>query len=214
MQLRNSLLPTQFCAGAEKVVGWAKNHYLSSCSFPSVKGQRLHLPRERYHFIFLKHVYCIIMLQYLKVIAVFSCQSLEIAILRLKEQETASRKPTQNLKACILMFCFLRMLFKWLTYWKLSFTSNICYPRQNLAKDEYESNFVSAVVPPGEIGVRFDDIGALEDVKKALNELVILPMRRPDLFSRGNLLRVYNRYLCRLFWWKLEWILCYAFTIV
>ncbi|XP_024041014.1 uncharacterized protein LOC102611598 isoform X2 [Citrus sinensis] len=114
---------------AEKVVGWAKNHYLSSCSFPSVKGQRLHLPRE----------------------------SLEIAILRLKEQETASRKPTQNLK--------------------------------NLAKDEYESNFVSAVVPPGEIGVRFDDIGALEDVKKALNELVILPMRRPDLFSRGNLLR-------------------------
>ncbi|KAH9771618.1 AAA domain-containing protein [Citrus sinensis] len=60
---------------------------------------------------------------------------------------------------------------------------------KNLAKDEYESNFVSAVVPPGEIGVRFDDIGALEDVKKALNELVILPMRRPDLFSRGNLLR-------------------------
>lgn len=114
---------------AEKVVGWAKNHYLSSCSSPSVKGHRLHLPRE----------------------------SLEISILRLKEQETASRKPTQNLK--------------------------------NLAKDEYESNFVSAVVPPGEIGVRFDDIGALEDVKKALNELVILPMRRPELFSRGNLLR-------------------------
>lgn len=75
---------------------------------------------------------------------------------------------------------------------------------QNLAKDEYESNFVSAVVPPGEIGVRFDDIGALEDVKKALNELVILPMRRPELFSRGNLLRVLNIYLCRSFWWKLE----------
>ena len=62
--------------------------------------------------------------------------------------------------------------------------------QQNLAKDEYESNFVSAVVPPGEIGVKFDDIGALEDVKKALNELVILPMSRPELFSRGNLLRV------------------------
>ncbi|KAG5139196.1 hypothetical protein JHK84_032964 [Glycine max] len=59
----------------------------------------------------------------------------------------------------------------------------------NLAKDEFESNFISAVVPPGEIGVKFDDIGALEDVKKALNELVILPMRRPELFSRGNLLR-------------------------
>lgn len=61
---------------------------------------------------------------------------------------------------------------------------------QNLAKDEYENNFVSAVVPPGEVGVKFDDIGALEDVKKALQELVILPMRRPELFSHGNLLRV------------------------
>ncbi|KAL1566186.1 hypothetical protein AAHA92_01820 [Salvia divinorum] len=114
---------------AEKVVGWAKSHYLSSCLFPSVKGDRLQIPRE----------------------------SLEIAILRLMEQETASKKPSQNLK--------------------------------NLAKDEYENNFVSAVVPPGEIGVKFDDVGALEDVKKALNELVILPMRRPELFSRGNLLR-------------------------
>ncbi|XP_022763945.1 uncharacterized protein LOC111309229 isoform X1 [Durio zibethinus] len=114
---------------AAKVVGWAKNHYLSSCTLPLIKGERLRLPRE----------------------------SLEIAVLRLKEQETLYRKPAQNLK--------------------------------NLAKEEYESNFVSAVVAPGEIGVKFDDIGALEDVKKALNELVILPMRRPELFSHGNLLR-------------------------
>ncbi|CAI0416269.1 unnamed protein product [Linum tenue] len=87
-------------------------------------------------------------------------QSLEVAILRLKDHEIASRKPSQSLKACF-----------------------------NMAKDEYEKNFVSAVVPPGEIGVRFNDVGALEDVKKALNELVILPMRRPELFSHGNLLR-------------------------
>ncbi|KAK8455158.1 hypothetical protein SEVIR_4G096100v4 [Setaria viridis] len=58
-----------------------------------------------------------------------------------------------------------------------------------LAKDEYERNFISAVVPPNEIGVKFDDIGALEDVKKTLDELVTLPMRRPELFSHGNLLR-------------------------
>ncbi|KAJ6929576.1 hypothetical protein NC652_013454 [Populus alba x Populus x berolinensis] len=114
---------------AEKVIGWAKNHYLSSCLLPCIKGDRLSLPHE----------------------------SLEIAIVRLKEQETISEKPSQNLK--------------------------------NMAKDEYESNFVSAVVAPGEIGVKFNDVGALEDVKKALNELVILPMRRPELFSRGNLLR-------------------------
>ncbi|CAN0841298.1 Outer mitochondrial transmembrane helix translocase [Linum grandiflorum] len=114
---------------AEMVVGWAKNHYLSSCSVPSIEGERLVLPRK----------------------------SLEVAILRLKDQETASKMPYHDLK--------------------------------NLAKDEYESNFVSAVVPPGEIGVRFDDVGALEDVKKALKELVILPMSRPELFSHGNLLR-------------------------
>ncbi|KAJ6419646.1 hypothetical protein OIU84_029712 [Salix udensis] len=113
----------------KKVIGWAKNHYLSSSLLPCIKGDRLSLPRE----------------------------SLEIAIVRLKEQETISEKPSQNLK--------------------------------NLAKDEYESNFVSAVVAPGEIGVKFNDVGALEEVKKALNELVILPMRRPELFSHGNLLR-------------------------
>ncbi|XP_048135548.1 uncharacterized protein LOC115750587 isoform X4 [Rhodamnia argentea] len=114
---------------AEKVVGWAKNHYLSSCVHPAIKGDRLSLPRE----------------------------SLEVAIVRLKEQEAVSRETSLNFK--------------------------------NLARDDYERNFVSAVVPPGEVGVRFDDVGALEDVKDALNELVILPMRRPELFSRGNLLR-------------------------
>ncbi|KAK1438053.1 hypothetical protein QVD17_03856 [Tagetes erecta] len=114
---------------AENVVGWAKNHYLSTCALPSVKSDRLNLPRE----------------------------SLEVAILRLTDQESISKKPAQNLK--------------------------------NLAKDEYESNFISAVVPPGEIGIKFEDIGALEDVKTALHELAILPMQRPELFSRGNLLR-------------------------
>ncbi|KAL5980996.1 hypothetical protein ACLOJK_028916 [Asimina triloba] len=114
---------------AEKVVGWARNHYLSTCILPSIKSEKLAVPRE----------------------------SLQIAILRLKEQEKISRKPSQSLKS--------------------------------LAKDEYETNFVSAVVPPEEIGVKFDDIGALDDVKNTLNELVTLPMRRPELFSHGNLLR-------------------------
>lgn len=61
---------------------------------------------------------------------------------------------------------------------------------QIIAKDDYEKNFISSVVPANETGVRFDDIGALEDVKMTLNELVTLPMIRPELFSRGNLLRV------------------------
>ena len=42
----------EFLAEAEKVVGWAKNHYLSSCMLPSIKGERLSIPRERYiHYI-------------------------------------------------------------------------------------------------------------------------------------------------------------------
>lgn len=61
---------------------------------------------------------------------------------------------------------------------------------QIIAKDDYEKNFISSVVLANETGVRFKDIGALEDVKMTLNELVTLPMRRPELFSRGNLLQV------------------------
>uniref|UniRef100_A0A0D9VL18 AAA+ ATPase domain-containing protein n=1 Tax=Leersia perrieri TaxID=77586 RepID=A0A0D9VL18_9ORYZ len=114
---------------AEKVVGWARNHYLSSAVLPSIKGDRLIIP----------------------------CESLDVAIERLKEQGIKTKRPAQNIK--------------------------------NLAKDEFERNFISAVVPPDEIGVKFDDIGALEDVKRTLDELVTLPMRRPELFSHGNLLR-------------------------
>uniref|UniRef100_A0A0E0HL72 AAA+ ATPase domain-containing protein n=1 Tax=Oryza nivara TaxID=4536 RepID=A0A0E0HL72_ORYNI len=114
---------------AEKVVGWARSHYLSSSVLPNIKGDRLIIPRE----------------------------SLDVAIERLKEQGIKTKRPSQNIK--------------------------------NLAKDEYERNFISAVVPPDEIGVKFDDIGALEDVKRTLDELVTLPMRRPELFSHGNLLR-------------------------
>ncbi|XP_062222012.1 uncharacterized protein LOC133921230 isoform X3 [Phragmites australis] len=114
---------------AEKVIGWARSHYLSSTVLPSIKGDRLIIPRE----------------------------SLDIAIERLKEQGITTKKSSQNLKI--------------------------------LAKDEYERNFISAVIPPNEIGVKFEDIGALEDVKRTLDELVTLPMRRPELFSHGNLLR-------------------------
>lgn len=115
---------------AEKAIGWARNHYLSTCwRSPSVKGENLSLPQE----------------------------SLEVALSRLKEEESLNKKPSQNLKS--------------------------------LARDEYESNFLSAVVPPNEVGVKFDDIGALEDVKTTLKELVTLPMRRPELFCHGNLLR-------------------------
>ncbi|XP_021827113.1 fidgetin-like protein 1 [Prunus avium] len=43
------------------------------------------------------------------------------------------------------------------------------------------------VIPANEIGVTFADIGALDDIKESLQELVMLPLRRPDLFKRGLL---------------------------
>lgn len=85
---------------------------------------------------------------------------------------------------------------------------------QNIAKDEFESNFVSAVVAPEEIGVKFDDVGALEHVKKTLNELVILPMRRPELFTRGNLLRVFYFSHCFIFLKEMDSPDCLSFSFV
>lgn len=56
-----------------------------------------------------------------------------------------------------------------------------------LAENEYEKSLVSSVVSANDIGVRFDEVGALEDVKTTLKELIVLPMKRPELFRKGNL---------------------------
>lgn len=44
------------------------------------------------------------------------------------------------------------------------------------------------VINPDHIDVEFNSIGGLESIKQALYELVILPLRRPELFSHGKLL--------------------------
>jgi len=43
------------------------------------------------------------------------------------------------------------------------------------------------VIPASEIGVTFDDIGALADIKESIWELVMLPLQRPNLFNGGLL---------------------------
>ncbi|CAD7699859.1 unnamed protein product [Ostreobium quekettii] len=55
--------------------------------------------------------------------------------------------------------------------------------------NEYERRLLGEVVPPEEVGVGFDDIGALESVKRTLKEVVMLPLQRPELFARGQLLK-------------------------
>ncbi len=54
-------------------------------------------------------------------------------------------------------------------------------------ENEFEKRMLSEVIPPSEIGVRFEDIGALDSVKDTLRELVMLPLQRPELFRKGNL---------------------------
>ncbi|KAJ1384968.1 P-loop containing nucleoside triphosphate hydrolase [Sesbania bispinosa] len=55
--------------------------------------------------------------------------------------------------------------------------------------NEYEKRIRAEVIPAKELGVTFADIGALDDIKESLQELVILPLRRPDLFKGDGLLK-------------------------
>ncbi|KAL9375505.1 hypothetical protein Peur_032384 [Populus x canadensis] len=56
-----------------------------------------------------------------------------------------------------------------------------------LTENEFEKRLLVDVIPPNDIGVTFDDIGALENVKDTLKELVMLPLQRPELFCKGQL---------------------------
>ncbi|KAK9066490.1 hypothetical protein SSX86_013813 [Deinandra increscens subsp. villosa] len=52
----------------------------------------------------------------------------------------------------------------------------------------YEDVIACNVINPDHIDVEFNSIGGLESIKESLYELVILPLRRPELFSYGKLL--------------------------
>ncbi|GMN44343.1 hypothetical protein TIFTF001_013544 [Ficus carica] len=54
--------------------------------------------------------------------------------------------------------------------------------------DLVEDVIACDVINPDHIDVEFDSIGGLEAIKQALYELVILPLRRPELFAYGKLL--------------------------
>ncbi|KAG9448429.1 hypothetical protein H6P81_014557 [Aristolochia fimbriata] len=53
--------------------------------------------------------------------------------------------------------------------------------------NEFEKRIRPEVIPASEIGVTFEDVGALDEIKESLQELVMLPLRRPDLFKGGLL---------------------------
>lgn len=64
------------------------------------------------------------------------------------------------------------------------------HPQDVVTENKFEKRLLADVIPPSDIGVKFDDIGALENVKDALKELVMLPLQRPELFSKGQLTKV------------------------
>jgi SpoVK/Ycf46/Vps4 family AAA+-type ATPase len=53
--------------------------------------------------------------------------------------------------------------------------------------NDFERKLLAEAIPPNELAVRFEDIGALDKVKNTLKELVMLPLQRPELFRKGNL---------------------------
>ncbi|KAG0453873.1 hypothetical protein HPP92_025177 [Vanilla planifolia] len=60
--------------------------------------------------------------------------------------------------------------------------------RPLIQTNQYEDVIACDVINPDHIDVEFSSIGGLENIKQALFELVILPLRRPELFAHGKLL--------------------------
>ncbi|XP_071711701.1 uncharacterized protein [Rutidosis leptorrhynchoides] len=60
--------------------------------------------------------------------------------------------------------------------------------RPLIQTNPYEDVIACNVINPDHIDVEFNSIGGLESIKQSLYELVILPLRRPELFSYGKLL--------------------------
>nr|GEW15860.1 P-loop containing nucleoside triphosphate hydrolases superfamily protein [Tanacetum cinerariifolium] len=56
-----------------------------------------------------------------------------------------------------------------------------------LPDNEYEKRIRQEVIPAKDITVTFGNIGALNEIKESLQELVMLPLKRPDLFNGGLL---------------------------
>ncbi|RZR91939.1 hypothetical protein BHM03_00020180 [Ensete ventricosum] len=75
-----------------------------------------------------------------------------------------------------------------LTYvdWKMNrflHKMKICFADETAPDNDYEKSMRSYIIPPNEITVTFEDIGALDGIKELLQELIILPLKRPELFK-------------------------------
>ncbi|CAI7783004.1 unnamed protein product [Closterium sp. NIES-54] len=55
--------------------------------------------------------------------------------------------------------------------------------------NDFEKRIRPEILAPGSIGVTFESIGALESVKESLRELVLVPLKHPEIFNKGGLLQ-------------------------
>ncbi|CAI6003848.1 unnamed protein product [Closterium sp. NIES-65] len=56
--------------------------------------------------------------------------------------------------------------------------------------NDFEKRIRPEILGAGSIGVTFESIGALESVKESLRELVLVPLKHPEIFNKGGLLQV------------------------
>ncbi|CAK9144553.1 unnamed protein product [Ilex paraguariensis] len=75
--------------------------------------------------------------------------------------------------------------------------------RPLIQTNPYEDVIACDVINPEHIDVEFNSIGGLETIKQALYKLVILPLRRPELFSHGKFLGPQKRGL--VIWTPWHW---------
>jgi len=54
-----------------------------------------------------------------------------------------------------------------------------------MAKDKHERALISQVVSPQDIGVSYDMIGGLSEVKELLRQSITYPLKYPHLYSEG-----------------------------
>ncbi|PNY00723.1 ATP binding protein [Trifolium pratense] len=94
------------------------------------------------------------------------------------------------MRRCSLIFYYLKVILLGVGGVRPTSLMNTCCVVCNqdiVAENEFEASLLANVIPPSETGVTFDDIGALEAVKDTLKELIMLPLKMPELFRKGKL---------------------------
>ena len=56
-----------------------------------------------------------------------------------------------------------------------------------LSLGKYERKFLPVLIQPGQLNIRFEDVGALDTAKVLLKEIIAMPIKNPELFSVGIL---------------------------